>query len=208
MIVSTSKRKRFAQAARRAAIKLSKEQGKPITLASLARTQAAPSTQSHGPSEIIPRLYLGDYWDACNEAQLRSLGVTHILSLLETSPPFAFAEEYRASLKTMHVPLRDNFRTDIANHLDRTTEFIQKALKDPSSVVLVHCLQGVSRSPAVIAGYLLTTSTDFNSAESVLNFLKEKRYIVSPNLAFVSQLNDYATICRERRGSKPIRSLV
>lgn len=50
-----------------------------------------------------------------------------------------------------------------------------------------------------MAAYLLATSAEYDSAASVLQHLKQKRSIVDPNHGFVSQLDEYAVICREKR---------
>ena len=176
---SPSLRQRFARATRLAAIKLSKEQGKPITLLGLARVQSIPpSLESDGPSEIIPRLYLGDYWDACNEKRLRSLGVTHILSVVETRPALAFADEYRTSLKTMHLPIHDSFMTNIVKHLDGTTEFIQKALKSPNSVILA--------STPLLTTLILMYNTHYNGVFDTLGSLLTRRKPQSYSRCWVS----------------------
>ena len=85
-------------------------------------------------SQILPRLYLSGLCTAVDDAQLFSLRVTHILSIIEDRPlyPRALTE-----LKTMHIPLKDNSDVDILSHLDATTTFIKDALVDEKNIVLV-----------------------------------------------------------------------
>ena len=128
-----SRKTRLAVATRSVALLLARQQGNPISLSRIGYGAEEPSL-------IIPRLYLGDYVDARDEPKLRSRGVTHILSILDSPPTFNFTEEYRASLKTLHIPIYDSFMTNILRHLDRTTEFISEALQNPNSVVLVRQL--------------------------------------------------------------------
>ncbi|KAH8116259.1 protein-tyrosine phosphatase-like protein, partial [Phellopilus nigrolimitatus] len=141
-----------------------------------------------GPSEIIPRLYLGNFHNASDHEELARLQVTHVLSVLEANPSFAFENDYGATLKKLHLPLQDSFAVNILAHLDQTTSFIHEALEDPNAV---HCFQGISRSATVVAAYLLAHSPDFTSAADVLRFMKSKRSVVAPNHGFVRQLDEY-----------------
>ena len=89
------------------------------------------------PDEIIPRLYLGDLFHVTDESILTRLGITHVVSVLETSPSFNFKNELGDRLVKLHIPLRDSALVNIQKHFDTTTRFIRSALEDPNSVVLV-----------------------------------------------------------------------
>ena len=85
-------------------------------------------------SEVLPRLYLTDLFTARDEAQLTSLGITHVVSAIEHAPTLPQTQ----SLRTLHIPLSDNADQDILTHLPVTTSFIRNALaEDPNSRVLV-----------------------------------------------------------------------
>jgi hypothetical protein len=84
--------------------------------------------------EVLPRLYLSDLYIARDEAQLTSLGITHVVSVIERAPTLPHTQ----SLRTLHIPLSDNVDQDILTHLPVTTSFISNALaEDPNSRVLV-----------------------------------------------------------------------
>jgi len=88
----------------------------------------------HMASEVLPRLYLTDLFTARDEAQLSSLGITHVVSVIERAPAFPETQ----SLRTLHIPLSDSANQDILNHLPVATSFIRSALEeDPESRVLV-----------------------------------------------------------------------
>jgi hypothetical protein len=56
----------------------------------------------------------------------------------------------------------------------------------PNPTVLVHCLQGISRSGAIIVAYLMRTkSMDYDSA---LALARKSRSIIMPNSGFADQL--------------------
>lgn len=96
-------------------------------------------------SEIIPRLYLSNFFFARSAEALKSEGITHIVSVIEQRPVYA------PSLKgTLHIPLTDTSDADILQHLNSTTEFIKAALAEgPDNRVLVRCVYGTCATPHV-----------------------------------------------------------
>ncbi|KAF8326925.1 protein-tyrosine phosphatase-like protein [Amanita rubescens] len=122
----------------------------------------------------------------------------HIVSPI-SSPPFPTPSMYplqpfcihtylpsgsKSAWKTFHLP------SSLA-HLPQTTAWIGDALsRDPNSRVLVHCVEGISRSVSVVAAYLMAhfgwTPTE------ALKFIKNKRRVAEPNFGFVQQLHEYA----------------
>ena len=85
-------------------------------------------------SEVLPRLYLTDVLTACNEKKLASLGITHVVSVLEYMPKYPQTHK----LRTLHIPLSDTIFSDILTHLPTTTSFIHDALSEsPDSRVMV-----------------------------------------------------------------------
>ncbi|KAF9647180.1 phosphatases II [Thelephora ganbajun] len=142
---------------------------------------------THQPDLIIPGLYLSDLHTAQDPTVATSFGITHIVSVLDFHP--SFPHEMR-HIKKMHVRLSDNFREKIIPHLDETTAFIQEALKDPESKVLVHCVMGISRSATVVSAYLI--ARDAMTAPEAIDFIRERRPIICPNIGFRRQLDEYA----------------
>ncbi|KZT25269.1 phosphatases II [Neolentinus lepideus HHB14362 ss-1] len=140
---------------------------------------------------VLPRLYLSDIFTARDEKELKMLGITHVLSVMETAP--SWSEDVEAALvEHMHVKIADRPDADILQWLDGTTEFIKNALEsNKKNKVLVHCFQGISRSATVVCAYLIAT-LGMSHTKSI-SFVKGKRGIVSPNAGFVKQLQIYAT---------------
>lgn len=81
------------------------------------------------PDVIIPRVYLCDLHTAQDPAVATSLGITHIVSVLDFHPTFPNEMHH---IKKLHVRLSDSFREKITPHLDDTTAFIREALQDNS----------------------------------------------------------------------------
>jgi hypothetical protein len=145
-------------------------------------------------SEIIPRLFIGDLYTAENEHLLRSLGITHVLSVMRgyVAVPSAL------SIRSFQVDLDDLPFSELAAHLPKTTSFIGDALGDPNSRILVHCMKGVSRSPSVVAAYLMAVY-EWSSGRAV-QYIKMKR-AVEPNSGFLEQLNEYGDKIRRSSGA-------
>jgi len=159
----------------------------------LGPTKASLKGSSSGygrvASRIVSRLYLSDLVTASNFEKLSDLGITHVISVVETKPNLP---EFVLQERRLHLPIADVAESDILQHLDATTAFISKALEENEvNKVLVHCMQGISRSATVVCAYLIAT-TDMTAAESI-NFVQSIRGIVCPNNGFRKQLDQYST---------------
>lgn len=112
---------------------------------------------------IRPRLYIGTMADAVYLPLLKSLKITHVLNCAveaqKAPPPYE-----NQGLTYSLVPMMDS--VDQALTLAKTrfrllrqaTAFIHTALKGGSksnNAVFVHCVQGLSRGPAVVCAYLM-----------------------------------------------------
>jgi protein-tyrosine phosphatase len=68
-------------------------------------------------------------------------------------------------------------------------EFISEALRTSGNSILVHCMQGISRSPSIVIAYLMKCKK-YNLTRA-LKTVKHRRPEVKPNQAFMEQLQDY-----------------
>jgi atypical dual specificity phosphatase len=92
------------------------------------------SANENAVSEVVPRLYLTNIFTAHDEAQLSRLGITHVVSVVESAPTLSQTQP----LRMLHIPLKDYPSQDILTHFPVTTLFIRNALaEDPNSRVLV-----------------------------------------------------------------------
>jgi protein-tyrosine phosphatase len=150
------------------------------------QTEMRPDQNKRAASKIAPRLYLTCRATARDVNQLTSLGITHVLSILEDAPIFPSS----IPLRKLHVSISDYDGVDILTHLPTTTSFIRDALAEsPSNRVMVHCAMGISRSATVVIGYLIATSQ--MTPHEALLAVRKKRAIVRPNRGFMSQLYEY-----------------
>ncbi|RDB23888.1 Tyrosine-protein phosphatase yvh1 [Hypsizygus marmoreus] len=139
-------------------------------------------------SLIAPRVYLSDLATACDSEELKRLGITHVISVLEydITIPDHIPEECK-----LQIRIADKSDVDILTHLPGTTEFITSALAvNETNKVLVHCFQGISRSAAIVCAYLIATNGML--AHEAVAHTQSKRGIVCPNLSFRKQLEAYA----------------
>lgn len=92
------------------------------------------------------------------------------------------------------VGVEDSPTEDILVHLAGVCEWIDKALKtsagggesNSGAKVLVHCRQGISRSGAVVVGYLMRRfEVGYDEA---LAMARESRDLITPNVGFEEQL--------------------
>ncbi|CAN6804565.1 unnamed protein product [Brassica oleracea] len=106
---------------------------------------AAPQVQlSAFPTEILPEfLYLGSYDNASRSEVLKTQGISRVLNTVPMCQNL-----YRNSF-TYHC-LSD----EKVLQFDDAIQFLDQCEKDKARV-LVHCMSGKSRSPAVVVAYLM-----------------------------------------------------
>ncbi|KAG0735799.1 hypothetical protein G6F57_010447 [Rhizopus arrhizus] len=83
------------------------------------------------------------------------------------------------------IRITDNPEANIIQYFPQTTEFIHNAVTKQEPI-LVHCLAGVSRSPTVVAAYLMVTEK--RRFKEALALIKRVRPFVNPNPGFLNQL--------------------
>ncbi|EDR11619.1 uncharacterized protein LACBIDRAFT_183494 [Laccaria bicolor S238N-H82] len=141
-------------------------------------------------SEIIPRLFISDLAFAENPALLASHRITHILSTLPDTifhppPTLLPVQPARLQIRVDDLPF-----AELAAHLPTTTAWIRDALcGNVEARVLVHCIEGVSRSVSVVAAFLMA---QFGwSPSEAIQYIKGKRFVADPNFGFIQQLHEY-----------------
>jgi atypical dual specificity phosphatase len=163
-----------------------------------SHTPRYPATSTY--SEILPRLYISDLGVAENPQLLASLGITHVLSILRGFVDLRTTTSHiTPTIKHTQIPLDDLPFAELAAVLPSTTAFIHNALESsPHAKVLVHCVQGVSRSASVVSAYLMWRY-GWSVMDSV-GFVKRKRPVAEPSYGFLGQLGEYGDFIRSRHG--------
>ena len=134
-------------------------------------------------SLILPSLYLSDVYTATSPTIFSNLGITHIVSVVATP-----RHDYPViqALEILHIQLDDSMHAKLEEYFDSTSAWIQDALTNGESKVLVHCVVGASRSPTIVIAYLMAKKG--MSYETALAPVHERRSVVWPNVGFVQQL--------------------
>ncbi|XP_021291791.1 dual specificity protein phosphatase 1-like isoform X3 [Herrania umbratica] len=112
------------------------------------------------PCKIEEGLFLGSVAAAYNMDALKSLNITHILTVA-------------SSVKPAH-----------------SNDFVYKIIpaKRQGGGVLVHCFVGKSRSVTIVVSYLMKKHG--MSVSQALELVKSKRPLAAPNSGFIQQLQE------------------
>ncbi|XP_051125445.1 dual specificity protein phosphatase 1 [Andrographis paniculata] len=135
------------------------------------------------PCKIDEGLYLGSLGAANNRSALKSLNVTHILTVANSLNP---AHPNDFTYKRIQVFDRED--VNISQFFEECFAFIDEA-RTTGGGVLVHCFAGKSRSVTIVVAYLMyKNGMSFSEA---LEHVKTKRPVAFPNFGFISQLREY-----------------
>ncbi|CAL1701140.1 unnamed protein product [Somion occarium] len=97
------------------------------------------------------QLYLGTIEAAKSPRTLSERRITHIVSVGTEPIP---ADNPASGIRQLRIPIEDVDYADLLIHLPTACRFIHEAISN-GGVVLVHCVQGLSRSAAVVAAFLM-----------------------------------------------------
>ncbi|KAL5798005.1 hypothetical protein ACOSQ2_002825 [Xanthoceras sorbifolium] len=130
------------------------------------------------PSEILPEfLYLGSYDNASRSELLKTQGITRVLNTVPSCQNL-----YKNSF-TYHC-LQD----DKTLQFDDAIQFLEQCERDRARV-LVHCMSGKNRSPAIVIAYLMKRK-GWRLPQSY-QWVKERRPTVELTQAVSVQLQEY-----------------
>ncbi|EPS63124.1 hypothetical protein M569_11663, partial [Genlisea aurea] len=130
------------------------------------------------PSEILPDfLYLGSYDNAARAELLKTQGISRVLNAVP-----ACQNLYKNSF------MYHCLQYDQKLPFDDAIVFLEQCEKDKAKV-LVHCMTGKNRSPAIVVAYLMK-SKGWNLGQSY-QWVKERRPSVEINQGVYQQLQEY-----------------
>ncbi|KAF9235227.1 protein-tyrosine phosphatase-like protein [Melanogaster broomeanus] len=134
---------------------------------------------------IDDKVYIGNLSAALSQDVRKKLGITHLLSVCTE-------HTFDPQPNSMTITVQDSEYEDLLIHLPGACNFIRAAL-DNGGKVLVHCVMGISRSPAVVCAYLMVSQR--LSVSQSIEYVRKHRPRVHPNYGFMKQLHAFAQ-CR------------
>uniref|UniRef100_A0A1A8I527 Dual specificity protein phosphatase 2 n=2 Tax=Nothobranchius kuhntae TaxID=321403 RepID=A0A1A8I527_NOTKU len=144
-----------------------------------------PSHDQDGPVELLPFLFLGSAVHSSRREALAAAGITAVLNVSSTCPNF-----YEGELQYLRLTVEDTLVADIRACFQTAIAFID-SVKQSGGRVLVHCQAGISRSATICLAYLMHTQRV--RLDEAFDFVKQRRHVISPNLAFMGQLLQFET---------------
>jgi protein-tyrosine phosphatase len=113
-------------------------------------------------SEILPHVYVSGEDVARSAELLRRHGITHVVNCAGPSMDNLFPEQF----SYLKLQLHDSKEEDLSWFVYEVVGFIEDARRrNPQSRVLLHCLQGVSRSVSFAIAYVMwSANIDFTKA--------------------------------------------
>uniref|UniRef100_A0A3Q4HM18 protein-tyrosine-phosphatase n=1 Tax=Neolamprologus brichardi TaxID=32507 RepID=A0A3Q4HM18_NEOBR len=137
-----------------------------------------------GPVELLPFLFLGSAIHSSRRETLAAAGITAVLNVSSTCPNF-----YEGEFQYLRLTVEDTLAADIRACFSAAIAFIVQS--SSGGRVLVHCQAGISRSATICLAYLMHTQRV--RLDEAFDFVKQRRHVISPNLAFMGQLLQFET---------------
>lgn len=131
-------------------------------------------------SEITDKIVLSSKRFGFNHKWLVANNIKKVIRVLE--PNYKGTKFMYKDIKYLWIPIEDNLNENIAKYFNVAYDFIEQ----DEGKVLVHCMQGVSRSPTIVISYLMKKMK--MTYDEAYKMVKEKRPCIDPNIGFIQQL--------------------
>lgn len=152
---------------------------------------------NHGPTRILPFLYLGSQQDAHDRNLLKDYNITYEVNVSTSCPKPDFIQDAHF----LRIPVNDNYIEKLVPYFTEAFHFLDKVRVQSGTCALVHCLAGVSRSPTVAIAYVMKHLR--MTSDEAYRYVKSKRPTISPNFNFLGQLLEYEKQLRRERVLEP-----
>jgi len=149
------------------------------------------STRKNNLNHIIGNIYIGTFESSTNIPLLMKNNIKYIINITMFNKPDNVLQEYR-KLRINHYTFKfvDDESVDINKFINDTNTIINKAVEKKKNI-LVHCQEGISRSPTAVIAYLIK-QLEIKDVDRCISMLRKKRPCIRPNVGFVKQLKEYA----------------
>ncbi len=130
------------------------------------------------PARVRRGLYVGDFLSIRNP-WLRDMGITGIVDCSNLPLPPGRED---SGLAVLRIAVHDDEHARLSDHFDKVFEFMARH----EGGCTVACAAGVSRSCAVVAGWLVARKG--STLREAMREIRECRPVVRPNRGFLTQL--------------------
>ncbi|KAG6811372.1 hypothetical protein H0H92_007757 [Tricholoma furcatifolium] len=141
--------------------------------------------------EILPGLLLGPFLVSKSLETLQQLNITHIVCIRDAKEAFSVRPRFESSFQYLVLDVQDNEEQNLIRLFPTAKQFIDTALQSGGRV-LVHCNGGISLSPAFVVMFVMQHYKI--SWEDALHLVQNRRYCISPNSGFITQIKEYEAI--------------
>ncbi|CAA7261470.1 unnamed protein product [Cyclocybe aegerita] len=141
--------------------------------------------------EILPGLFLGPFVASKSLDTLRNLGISHIVCIRDAKEAFSVRPRFPERFKYLTLDVEDNEEQNLIRLFPGAKQFIDSAIGQGGRV-LVHCNGGISLSPAFVVMFVMQHYQI--SWEDALHLVQNRRYCISPNGGFLTQIKEYEAI--------------
>ncbi|KAH0554204.1 serine/threonine/tyrosine-interacting protein-like isoform X2 [Cotesia glomerata] len=150
-------------------------------------------TMRRSMQEVAPHLYLGPYSSASRSQlqALKEIGITHIICVRQDIESQFIKPNFPNEFEYLVLNIADTVTENIIQHFRNVKDFINRALASGGRV-LVHGNAGISRSAALVLGYVMEKYNCTPSQAYVL--VQNRRFCINPNDGFMAQLREYEPI--------------
>jgi protein tyrosine phosphatase len=109
----------------------------------------------HKISHIHKNIYISDIYNACDINELKIHNIKAILHLGDFNKSQGVLQKYIDNcINNKFLEIRDTLKSDISECFEESYGFINFHVKQRNNI-LIHCKKGISRSPSIVAYYLL-----------------------------------------------------
>ena len=140
--------------------------------------------QSSHITEIIDKIFLGSYSNAKDIEELEKNNIKYILNCASECKNI-----FEDKIKYLKLEIIDQNDFPIQDYFEKGSQFIHDSLNNENGNILVHCMQGKSRSTTILMAYLIKYKQE--NTNSAYKIIKAKRRLAMPNLGFMYKLREF-----------------
>ena len=163
----------------------------PECLREIEKNKLNEHLQSNHITEIIDKIFLGSYLSSKNYQELEKKNIKYILNCASECKNL-FENK---NIKYLKLDIKDQNDFPIENFFEQGSQFIQESINNNDGNILIHCMEGKSRSTSILMAYLIKYKNE--NTNSAYKILKAKRKLTMPNLGFMYKLREYEKKCNK-----------